>query len=311
MKKYGYLLFSLGLLIQPMIGSADELGSAVINDNLSFDLIEKEESSVTVEFMNENGDKLSDNIVLTGKYGESYKTQPKKIDNWIVKEVTGNINGVFTHGERKVTYIYIKKYIGSVTIRHILEEEDGSTLLLAEQILHPISEESYTSEPLDVLGLKVKQIPDNATGEFTEENQVVTYLYERDIAAPVTVVFIDENGNDLADSIVLTGKWGLSYESQPKNISGYELKEIPGNAEGLFSEEEQLVTYVYIKQEEPEVTEPEVTEPLKQDVRYFKSIDRVDDNQLPKTGEEKSKLAFVGIGVSIMTTMIYLFKKKK
>ncbi|MFA1823016.1 MucBP domain-containing protein, partial [Virgibacillus oceani] len=103
-------------------------------------------------------------------------------------------------------------------------------------------------QPEEIDGYELIEMPENATGEFTEEPQTVTYVYapvDEGDAAPVTVEHVDEEGNQLAPSEDLTGNVGEPYESQPEEISGYELIETPENATGEFTEEPQTVTYVY------------------------------------------------------------------
>ncbi|EMW5327995.1 MucBP domain-containing protein [Enterococcus faecalis] len=294
MKKYGYLLLSVAILAYPITGLADEVTSTSSLDN--------------------------------------------NIPSIVEKDAEQN---------------------GYVLVRHILEETNE---LLGEQILNPIAGigDSYTTKPLEGPWLIVKQIPDNATGVFTAEDQIVTYLYERGDGEPVTVEFVDENGNKLLEDIVLTGKWGLDYESQPATIDGWKLTEIPVNAKGVFTEEEQLVTYVYTKQEEPGTEKPgtekpgteepgteepgteepgtekpgteepgteepgteepgteELDTPESETVRpnptvfTQTSVDKTVGKSLPQTGEQKSGVALVGTGLSLMSIAIYFFTKKK
>ncbi|MGO2964041.1 MAG: BspA family leucine-rich repeat surface protein [Carnobacterium maltaromaticum] len=78
-----------------------------------------------------------------------------------------------------------------------------------------------------------------------------TYTWEVVKAAPVTVNYVDTVGNTLAESEVLTGELGASFESEAKTIKGYALKETPENATGIFTEEAQTVTFVYKKNAKP------------------------------------------------------------
>ncbi|MGL4643621.1 MAG: MucBP domain-containing protein [Vagococcus fluvialis] len=223
---------------------------------------------------------------------------------------------------------------GPVIVRHILEETNE---LLAELLFDPIGGigESYTTEPIEVPWLIVKHIPDNATGVFTDKEQIVTYLYERGEGEPVTVEFVDENDNKLLEDVILTGKWGLEYESQSAVIEGWELTGIPENAKGIFTEEEQLVTYVYTKQEEPDTENPDTDEPdteesdteepsteqpettesetVRPNPTDFTqtSVDKTVGKSLPQTGEQKSGFALVGTGISLMSIAVYFFTKKK
>ncbi|MBK0146405.1 MucBP domain-containing protein, partial [Enterococcus sp. S77] len=87
--------------------------------------------------------------------------------------------------------------------------------------------------------------PDNASGVFSEDPQEVVYIYNRSDAAPVTVKYKDSEGNQLGEPTILSGKVGLPYDSEPKEISGWYVVETPSNASGIFSEEAQEVVYVY------------------------------------------------------------------
>ena len=66
----------------------------------------------------------------------------------------------------------------------------------------------------------------------------------------VLVHFVDENGNTIAQDETLSGKIGEQYKSEAKTITGYILKEVPGNATGKFSDQQQEVTYVYEKEKQ-------------------------------------------------------------
>ena len=58
---------------------------------------------------------------------------------------------------------------------------------------------------------------------------------------------MDENGNELADSVKETGLVGSSYVTTAKPISGYTLKKTPENAAGRYVSGTITVTYIYEK----------------------------------------------------------------
>lgn len=66
-------------------------------------------------------------------------------------------------------------------------------------------------------------------------------------AADVTVKYEDTEGKEVADFETLTGNIGQSYSSIQKDIPGYVFKEIQGNANGTFTDQPQVVTYIYSK----------------------------------------------------------------
>lgn len=84
----------------------------------------------------------------------------------------------------------------------------------------------------------------NALQQF----QFDSFSYSRN-SSIVTVNYIDDEGVELHESKIVSGLLGDEYQTYPEIISGYTLKEIPNNASGIFKEEEQIVNYVYIKEE--------------------------------------------------------------
>ncbi|MBM7174038.1 MucBP domain-containing protein, partial [Streptomyces sp. G44] len=87
--------------------------------------------------------------------------------------------------------------------------------------------------------------PDNASGIFSEEAQEVVYIYDRSDTAPVTVRYKDTDGNELSDPTILSGKVGLPYASEAKEIPGWNVVETPDNASGILGEEAHEVVYIY------------------------------------------------------------------
>lgn len=73
----------------------------------------------------------------------------------------------------------------------------------------------------------------------------MVYVYDRSDAAAVTVRYEDTEGNQLSEPTVLSGKVGLPYESESKEMPGWYVVETPGNASGIFTEEPQEVVYMY------------------------------------------------------------------
>ena len=66
----------------------------------------------------------------------------------------------------------------------------------------------------------------------------------------VLVHFVDENGIAIVPDEKLTGNVGEQYTSKAKTITGYILKEVPENATGTFTDQQQEVTYVYEKEKQ-------------------------------------------------------------
>lgn len=99
----------------------------------------------------------------------------------------------------------------------------------------------------------------------------------------VTITYSDMQGNSLLENDTFSGVIGEKYETQPKDIPGYVLVDIPENKTGVFTIEPITVSYVYDEQKdinpldpldpEKEVS-PENPPPLPNDQGLF-SIDFV------------------------------------
>ena len=61
----------------------------------------------------------------------------------------------------------------------------------------------------------------------------------------VIVNYIDELGNVLLESIIMTDKVGSNYETLPKEIKDYLLLKVEGIEKGIYTEEDIIVTYIY------------------------------------------------------------------
>ena len=127
--------------------------------------------------------------------------------------------------------------------------------------------DDYKVTAKTIPGYIVKEVPDNATGGFTDQQQNVKFIYSVDPeststttpikAADVTVSYQDENGNQIAPETILQGNVGDGYTTGAKAIPGYTLKVRPENATSFFGTAPQSVTYIYVKEEPQANTSPE------------------------------------------------------
>ena len=188
------------------------------------------------------GNQLSTPTILSGKVGLPYESEPKEIPGWYVPETPSNARGIFGKEAQEVVYVYDRSDAAPVTVKY--EDAEGNQLseptILSGKVGLP-----YESEPKEIPGWYVPEAPSNAHGIFGEAPQEVIYVYDRSDAAPVTVKYEDTEGNQLSEPTILSGKVGLPYESEPKEIPGWYVPEAPSNAHGIFGEDPQEVIYVY------------------------------------------------------------------
>ncbi|EPH66995.1 LPXTG-motif protein cell wall anchor domain protein, partial [Enterococcus casseliflavus 14-MB-W-14] len=114
-------------------------------------------------------------------------------------------------------------------------------------------------------------------------------------------------GNQLSEPTILSGKVGLPYESTPKEISGWTVKEIPDNASGTFTNDVQEVIYVYHKEKNnggQNTPEKENPENEKEDSN---------DPKLPNTGEAMvgQRIMIIVGSLLLLFAIFIIFDKKK
>lgn len=144
---------------------------------------------------------------------------------------------------------YSASWVATSTVTVKYQDMNGNTVHPDVVLTGTIGEE-YVANQFGVSGYVVSTTPANATGEFTSEPQTVIFRYQPSVvqgvsAGSVTVRFVTADGTKVSDDLVLTGNVGENYATTSKQISGYTLVSVPGNASGLFVSEEQTVTYVY------------------------------------------------------------------
>lgn len=76
-------------------------------------------ADVTVQYVDEEGNKLQDDIILKGNVGETYTSEQKEFDGYTFKEVKeDNATGTFSDKGQTVTYVYTKNE--EVTLAHVV-----------------------------------------------------------------------------------------------------------------------------------------------------------------------------------------------
>ena len=198
------------------------------------------DTKVIVNYKDIEGKKLADSITIDGKVFDQYETEAKTFYGYTLTEVPQNATGKMTEDVIVVDYIYNLKE-SKVIVNYI--NEAGNKLTESVTLNGKVFDK-YTSEAKDIYGYTLTEIPNNAQGEMTEDVIVVNYIYKLKDAT-VTINYVDEKGESLEKSIVIEGKVFDKYTSEAKNFYGYELTEIPNNAQGEMTEEPIIVNYIY------------------------------------------------------------------
>ncbi|MFK4782145.1 MucBP domain-containing protein [Lactococcus petauri] len=159
-----------------------------------------------------------------------------------------NLMAEFFEGadETQVGQLYYDSY-RMVTATY--EDESGESLIPPIPNYGTLGGE-YSTEAIDIPGYSLIEVPENASGTYTDEDQLVNYIYKQNpiVGADVTVKYVDNQDVPIADEETLQGNIGEEYESVQKDIDGYTFKEVQdNNGQDVFTDQAQTVTYIYTK----------------------------------------------------------------
>ena len=217
----------------------------------------KKQTKVTVNYIDKTtGEKLKENDgsesteVKEGLEGEAYETIAKEFKWYVLTDPEPtNTEGQMTKDEIVVNYYYVRPET-SLIEKHI--DVTNNELLASETHEGRVGDEyNIASKEFEGYDLVEEKLPTNAEGRYTEEVQEVKYYYIK--KARLIVKYIEKyTGEEIPNADgTPTGRdeenhhEGDSYTTEKKEFDGYELEEVPSNANGTLSGGTTEVIYYY------------------------------------------------------------------
>ncbi len=265
---------------------------------------------VTVNYIDTDGKTIAPTETLSGNIGENYTTTAKTIQGYTLTTTPANAKGTFSTEAQIINYIYEKNPDLAQPITVNYRSSTGQKIAKSEVLTGNIGE-SYSTQPKTIAGYTLTTIPPNAKGTFTTNAQTVTYVYTPIAisALPVTVNYLDENGKEIADSVVLNGRVGEAYNTLAKEIDGYTLIKTPTNANGVFSAEAQSIDYIYRKNKPVVIVNPPIKNPVIK-INSSTNVIKEETSVLPKTGDSNPYNDFLA-GILLLSSAMFLWKNHK
>lgn len=103
------------------------------------------QSSVTANYVDENGHVLSDPKTMTGNIGDTYSFETQDISGYTLANVTGSISGTYGNDDQTVTYVY-KKTTQNVDVPETDKPVENTSDNLEENDTPAINENSKGSK---------------------------------------------------------------------------------------------------------------------------------------------------------------------
>ena len=233
---------------------------------------------VTIRYLDENNQEIHEEKMIDGYVGNPYDASTDEykltIDTYTLDEnrLPENAIGTLSSQAQTVTYIYKKNPVKAQDVSIHYVDQNGKKIHEAQAIsgfigdTYDASSDKYKLA-IDGYSLDVKKLPDNIKGTFSDQEQIVTFVYSKNAvkAKDVSVHYVDQNGKKIHEAQAISGFIGDTYDASSDkyklSIDGYSLdvKKLPDNIKGTFSDQEQIVTFVYSKKEKPVLAKGTVT----------------------------------------------------
>ena len=192
--------------------------------------------------------KLDKDILQTDKTSGSNWSYDKTNHRYIINNVAKVSvvrNGVTTEKSTNNTTTNYNKLPAQVEVRH--RDYYSKADIIEPEIINGFEYENYTTSQKDFSNAYTfETVEGQVSGKMTPEKIIVTYYYKKNTS--VEVRYIDQvTGKEIADTVTKTGLEKDPYETEAKDVEGYELVLTPSNAKGEMTVEKITVTYEYRK----------------------------------------------------------------
>ncbi len=251
---------------------------------------------------------LLDGSVVIGGY---YFSKSITVDD-VTLTNEGDLDGFLLH------IMDIPSIRSECTITVKYQDEDGNKLA-EDVVIQGYEGDPYKTEEKQISTYELLEVRGEKEGVFSTDLNEIIYVYkktqEKTPEQPsikkectITVKYQDENGNKLAEDVVIQGYEGEPYKTEEKQISTYELLEVRGEEEGVFSTDLNEIIYVYRKIQEKTPEQPSSSNT--EEKKIENKDNTVANSILPRTGTKNLIIILIGASIIILGAISYIKYKK-
>ena len=206
------------------------------------------QGTVIVHYMDKEEDSEFTDLqeTITGDVDATYETTAKEVEHYTLDSNSGNITGTYTEDTINVYYYYTRNN-GTVVVHHMDKDTDTELTEYQETLTGKVESPYETSsKEIPNYTLDEESLPENATGNYSEEQTDVYYYYVINNGI-VNVKYINlETEEEFEDSAeTLEGKINTSYETVKKEFENYTMVRVEGETTGTYQAEPIEVIYYY------------------------------------------------------------------
>lgn len=263
--------------------------------------------NLVVKYFEQGTDKvLAPQVTTSQAIGLEYITTSAAIDGYALVSTPSNATGKYVDGTVEVIYYYKKttpwtpiqpaEKLGDLVVKYL---EHGTDKVLVPGITDKQKVGTdYTTTAASIDGYDLIAKPTNGNGKYIDGTTEVIYYYAKKKVTPpnggggsgsssggggsiikkgdLVVKYLDRNTKqELASKITDSQLVGTAYTTAAKDISGYQLMNIPTNEKGKYIDGTTEVIYYYAKKIViPNEKVPEGKPEIKEGVLVIKYLDK-------------------------------------
>ena len=218
----------------------NETGS-YIDGTITVTYIYEQVGTLIIRYVDFYQNDLKNPTSTTEKVGTSYDAPQLDFAGYKFIRVEGNKSGLYNSETIEVTFVYGK--LNTVVARYV--DENG------KDIIEPIETSDVVGENYKTIKKTFKdydfiEVIGNEEGQYKEEAIEVIYKYNKK-SGKLVINYVDEDGNNIIESVKKTEKVGTSYKTTKETFADYDFVEVDGKEEGKYIDGTIEVTYKYSK----------------------------------------------------------------
>ncbi|MBA2819822.1 LPXTG cell wall anchor domain-containing protein [Lactiplantibacillus plantarum] len=229
-----------------------------------------EQSTVTVNYVDADGNTIKAATTQTLDNGSTYTVETPTIDGYTYKSADAALTGT-VDGNKTITLTYTKDSTtpvenkANLTINYV--DADGNTIK-ASNVTEYIVGQAYTVGQPEIAGYTYDHATGDAiAGTIAYNGNTVTLVYTKnggttptEQTKTITVNYVDADGNTIKSATTTTYKVGDTYTVATPSIDGYTYKSADGALSGTVADD-ATITLTYAKNDNGGSTTAPTTAP--------------------------------------------------
>ena len=219
----------------------------IINGTVVENKLVRTPSTVIVKYVDQNGNKLAEEVLLNGFGGENYTTSRKDVDGYrAFGAEPANANGTYAATSTTVTYVY-ERIPATLKVNYIDKTTGG---VIVTETISGYVYDTKTTAAKDLGGYTLIEKPSKEEYTLTEDEQVVNYYYSPNTKVIVKHLDQFDNSIEVAPEETIEGYVGKEYttsKSDNHTLPNYTYVSSTSNVDGKMTKETTIITYYYVK----------------------------------------------------------------